>query len=89
MFKHSGFKQCLLFQLVQAIPPNPCCLLQEPIYNKVERMGGVTSRTFSEEVTHLVAGEVGSKKYVVCLSCFMLYMSLKFRKGEIVDVVLI
>lgn len=38
---------------------------QDKIYHKVELMGGMSSKDFTEEVTHLIAKEVGSRKYEV------------------------
>ncbi|XP_023933099.1 DNA topoisomerase 2-binding protein 1 isoform X2 [Lingula anatina] len=38
---------------------------RERLHNLVELMGGEVSRNFTQSVTHLVAGEVGSKKYLV------------------------
>ncbi|XP_041372354.1 DNA topoisomerase 2-binding protein 1-A-like [Gigantopelta aegis] len=38
---------------------------REEIHKKVELMCGEVSRVFTEIVTHLVVGEVGSKKYLV------------------------
>ncbi|XP_033099642.1 DNA topoisomerase 2-binding protein 1-like isoform X2 [Anneissia japonica] len=41
---------------------------REKIHTYVEWMGGTVSRNFTDVVTHLVAGEVGSKKYHVAVS---------------------
>ncbi|XP_064597636.1 DNA topoisomerase 2-binding protein 1-like [Liolophura sinensis] len=38
---------------------------REDVMQKVQWMGGEVSKDFTEYVTHLVAGEVGSKKYIV------------------------
>lgn len=40
-------------------------VLQNEIHDKVEAMGGTVSRDLTNNVTHLIAGEVGSKKYQV------------------------
>jgi len=40
-------------------------MLQEPLHEKVELMGGEFSRDFTMETTHLLAGAVGSQKYQV------------------------
>ena len=44
-----------------------CCyfFLQNELHEKVEAMGGTVSRDLTNNVTHLIAGEVGSKKYQV------------------------
>ena len=42
-----------------------CTMLQEPLHEKVELMGGEFSRDFTMETTHLLAGAVGSQKYQV------------------------
>ncbi|XP_067686474.1 DNA topoisomerase 2-binding protein 1-like [Haliotis asinina] len=39
--------------------------VREKIHKQVEYMAGEVSKDFTDAVTHLVAGEVGSKKYVV------------------------
>lgn len=39
--------------------------LQNELHEKVEAMGGTVSRDLTSSVTHLIAGEVGSKKYQV------------------------
>lgn len=41
---------------------------QEEVHKYVQLMGGRVSRDLSVAVTHLIAGEVGSKKYVVAAS---------------------
>ncbi|XP_071943540.1 DNA topoisomerase 2-binding protein 1-like isoform X2 [Antedon mediterranea] len=41
---------------------------REQIHTKVQWMGGHVTKTFNELVTHLVVGEVGSKKYHVAAS---------------------
>ncbi|XP_062568872.1 DNA topoisomerase 2-binding protein 1-A-like [Saccostrea cucullata] len=38
------------------------------LHEKVEAMGGLASRDLTHNVTHLIAGEVGSKKYQVATS---------------------
>ena len=38
---------------------------QEELHQLIQWMGGEVSKNFHEKVTHLVAGEVGSKKYIV------------------------
>ena len=38
---------------------------RDEIHEKIELMGGEASKTLTDEVTHLIAGEVGSKKYQV------------------------
>ncbi|XP_061181170.1 DNA topoisomerase 2-binding protein 1-like [Saccostrea echinata] len=38
------------------------------LHEKVEAMGGLVSRDLTHNVTHLIAGEVGSKKYQVAAS---------------------
>ena len=40
-------------------------VLQEELHQKIELMGGEASKTLTDQVTHLVAGEVGRKKYLV------------------------
>ena len=47
-------------------------ILQEKLQKLVLWMGGLTMKAFTEDVTHLVAGVVGSKKYLVrpCLKIF-------------------
>ena len=40
-------------------------LVQEHVHHLVELMAGEASRNLTEDVTHLVAGEVGSQKYAV------------------------
>ncbi|KAL4228966.1 DNA topoisomerase 2-binding protein 1 [Mactra antiquata] len=47
-----------------------CCTnvvkeLRDPLHDKVELMGGMVTRDFTADVTHLVASCVGSKKYLV------------------------
>ncbi|XP_071103201.1 DNA topoisomerase 2-binding protein 1-like [Haliotis cracherodii] len=39
--------------------------VREQIHKQVEYMAGEVSKDFTDAVTHLIAGEVGSKKYVV------------------------
>lgn len=39
--------------------------LRDKLYQLVKRMGGVPTKDFTSLVTHLVAGEVGSKKYTI------------------------
>ncbi|XP_063404919.1 DNA topoisomerase 2-binding protein 1-like [Mytilus trossulus] len=39
--------------------------IREELHKKVEMMGGEASKTLTDQVTHLVTGEVGSKKYQV------------------------
>ncbi|XP_071788346.1 DNA topoisomerase 2-binding protein 1-like isoform X1 [Asterias amurensis] len=41
---------------------------REKIHKLVQWMGGTVSKNFTDKVTHLVAGEVGSKKYHVAAS---------------------
>ncbi|XP_070547179.1 DNA topoisomerase 2-binding protein 1-like isoform X2 [Ptychodera flava] len=41
---------------------------RQEIHHLVQWMGGIISRDFTENVTHLVAGEVGSKRYHVAVS---------------------
>ncbi|KAL5010099.1 hypothetical protein ScPMuIL_012404 [Solemya velum] len=41
---------------------------RDQIYHQVELMGGMGSKDFTEEVTHLIAKEVGSRKYEVAIS---------------------
>ena len=41
------------------------CVLQTEVMDLVQLMGGRVYRDLNVSVTHLVAGEVGSKKYVV------------------------
>ena len=43
--------------------------LQEKLQKLVLWMGGLTMKAFTEDVTHLVAGVVGSKKYLVRPCC--------------------
>lgn len=50
-----------------------CCTnlvkqLRNELHEKVEAMGGTVSRDLTSSVTHLIAGEVGSKKYQVAAS---------------------
>ncbi|KFM76256.1 DNA topoisomerase 2-binding protein 1, partial [Stegodyphus mimosarum] len=47
---------------------------REDINKKVELMGGFFSKDLTKSVTHLVVGEVGSKKYQVAASCGLLIM---------------
>lgn len=59
-----GFYVChLLLFVVQKVRLFLC--MQEDVMQKVQWMGGEVSKDFTEYVTHLVAGEVGSKKYIV------------------------
>jgi hypothetical protein len=37
-------------------------------------MMGAVSKDFHENVTHLIAGEVGSKKYIVSAKAFLLLL---------------
>lgn len=52
--------------------------LQEEVHKYVQMMGGRVCRDLNISVTHLIAGEVGSKKYLVAanpkgnLFCFLL-----------------
>jgi len=39
--------------------------VQDVLHERVQWMLGEASKDFHERVTHLVAGEVGSKKYIV------------------------
>ncbi|KAK6180631.1 hypothetical protein SNE40_008642 [Patella caerulea] len=39
--------------------------MRDEIHHRVQLMGGSISRDFTEHVTHLISGEVGSKKYQV------------------------
>ena len=39
--------------------------MQDVLHERVQWMLGEASKDFHERVTHLVAGEVGSKKYIV------------------------
>ncbi|KAJ8307553.1 hypothetical protein KUTeg_015637 [Tegillarca granosa] len=60
-----------------------CCTsmdktIRDELHKKVEMMGGVVSKDFTEHVTHLVAGEVGSKKYQVAGSLGKQIMSPKW-----------
>jgi len=41
---------------------------RQSIHTHVELMGGAVVRDFTDAVTHLIAGEVGSKKYIVACS---------------------
>ena len=41
---------------------------QDQIHQKIQWMMGSVSKDFHEGVTHLIAGEVGSKKYIVSIS---------------------
>jgi len=40
-------------------------LVQEEIHERIQWMLGEASKDFHDRVSHLVAGEVGSRKYVV------------------------
>lgn len=41
---------------------------RQRLHEQIRLMGGVVMRDFTDEVTHLIAGEVGSKKYAVACS---------------------
>lgn len=45
-----------------------CSCFQSDVMDLVELMGGRVYRDLNVSVTHLVAGEVGSKKYLVAAS---------------------
>lgn len=47
------------------------------MHHLVELMAGEASRSLTDEVTHLVAGEVGSQKYAVSGSCVLLLPDMK------------
>ena len=47
-------------------------LVQDHVHHLVELMAGEASRSLTDEVTHLVAGEVGSQKYAVSGLCMLL-----------------
>lgn len=49
--------------------PDLLVCLQNELHEKVEAMGGTVSRDLTSSVTHLIAGEVGSKKYQVSYVC--------------------
>lgn len=49
--------------------PDLLVCLQNELHEKVEAMGGMVSRDLTSSVTHLIAGEVGSKKYQVSYMC--------------------
>lgn len=42
--------------------------IQEEVHKYVQMMGGCVYRDLNVSVTHLIAGEVGSKKYLVAAS---------------------
>lgn len=42
--------------------------LRDKLYRLVEQMGGNLAKDFTSAVTHLIAGEVGSKKYAIACS---------------------
>lgn len=43
-------------------------MVQADWYDKIEMMGGTAQKNFDVSVTHLIASEVGTKKYIVCSS---------------------
>lgn len=51
--------------------------MQDHVHHLVELMAGEASRSLTDEVTHLVAGEVGSQKYAVSGSCVLLLPDMK------------
>lgn len=54
--------------------------LREELHNRVLLMGGEVCKEYNDRVTHLVAGEVGSKKYFVAASLNKLIMLPKWVK---------
>ncbi|XP_074911245.1 DNA topoisomerase 2-binding protein 1 isoform X2 [Buteo buteo] len=64
--------ECPVYNMTMADVTVSCTSLEkdvrEEVHKYVQMMGGCVSRDLSVSVTHLIAGEVGSKKYLVAAS---------------------